>query len=324
MPTPITASTLSALLSAALAQKPTRPLVLALDGRCGSGKTTLLRTIARTLAERQRLVAVIDERGELFPPEGPLPPLERIGGVDKARAVQMALRTLAPQVILLDELGSLEERWHWSRAFSAGWILLPVSNAPDAAQAQCRPQCRLVAARDAARLVILAGRKDTGLHPGSVRRMSSFLHGLGLLLLRCAAGWRGSAVQAQTTLHLAALQGTITLLQRIRQEIQYRRADLQSLYRQLCREGLLPQNPGGTLQQLPAPWQLSAEERACFAECFSGIGRAETAQECERLGYYTARFEDYLQQARRTAQRQAGLPHRLGLAGGMMLALLFW
>ena len=34
MPTPITASTLSALLSAALAQKPTRPLVLALDGRC--------------------------------------------------------------------------------------------------------------------------------------------------------------------------------------------------------------------------------------------------------------------------------------------------
>ena len=82
--------------------------------------------------------------------------------------------------------------------------------------------------------------------------------------------------------------------------------------------------PGGTLQQLPAPWQLSAEERACFAECFSGIGRAEAAQECERLGYYTARFEDYLQQARRTAQRQAGLPHRLGLAGGMMLALLFW
>lgn len=39
-------------------------------GEPGSGKTTLLRTIARTLAERQRLVAVIDERGELFPPEG--------------------------------------------------------------------------------------------------------------------------------------------------------------------------------------------------------------------------------------------------------------
>ena len=46
MPTPITASTLSALLSAALAQKPTRPLVLALDGHCGSGKTTLANGLA--------------------------------------------------------------------------------------------------------------------------------------------------------------------------------------------------------------------------------------------------------------------------------------
>lgn len=85
----------------------------------------------------------------------------------------------------------------------------------------------------------------------------------------------------------------------------------------------MTQTPGGTLQQLPAPEQLSAAERACFTECFCGIGRAEAAQECERISYYTARFEDYLQQARRTAQRQAGLPHRLGLAGGIMLALLF-
>ena len=49
MPTLITASTLSALLSAALAQKPTRPLVLALDGRCGSGKTTLANALAAQL-----------------------------------------------------------------------------------------------------------------------------------------------------------------------------------------------------------------------------------------------------------------------------------
>lgn len=154
--------------------------------------------------------------------------------------------------------------------------------------------------------------------------MSGLLHGLGLLLLPLCGWLAGDAVQAKTAMHLAALQRTIALLQRIRQEIQYRRADLQSLYRQLCRERLLPQAPGGTLQQLAAPWQLSAAERACFAECFGNLGHAEAAQECERLSYYTARFEDYLQQARRTAQRQAGLPHRLGLAGGMMLALLFW
>ena len=46
MPTPITVPTLSALVAAALAQKPTRPLVLALDGRCGAGKTTLANVLA--------------------------------------------------------------------------------------------------------------------------------------------------------------------------------------------------------------------------------------------------------------------------------------
>lgn len=112
-------------------------------GEPGSGKTTLLRTIARTLAERQRLVAVIDERGELFPPEGPLPPLERIGGVDKARAVQMALRTLAPQVILLDELGSLEETMALEQGFSAGWILLPVSTRRMLHRHSAARRCRL-------------------------------------------------------------------------------------------------------------------------------------------------------------------------------------
>ena len=85
--------------------------------------------------------------------------------------------------------------------------------------------------------------------------MSSLLRGFSLLLLPLCGWLAGDAVQAKTTLHLAALQRTIALLQRIRQEIQYRRADLQSLYRQLCREGLLPRVSCGTLQQLPAPGQ---------------------------------------------------------------------
>ena len=137
-------------------------------GEPGSGKTTLLRTIARTLAERQRLVAVIDERGELFPPEGPLPPLERIGGVDKARAVQMALRTLAPQVILLDELGSLEETMALEQGFFGGVDFIASIHAPDAAQARCRPQVQALLQRGMLRqLVVLAGRET----PGCIREV---------------------------------------------------------------------------------------------------------------------------------------------------------
>ena len=134
-------------------------------GEPGSGKTTLLRTIARTLAERQRLVAVVDERGELFPAEGPL---ERIGGVDKARAVQMALRTLAPQVILLDELGSLEETMALEQGFFSGVDFIASIHAPDAAQARCRPQVQALLQRGMLRqLVVLAGRET----PGCIREV---------------------------------------------------------------------------------------------------------------------------------------------------------
>lgn len=137
-------------------------------GEPGSGKTTLLRTIARTLAERQRLVAVVDERGELFPPEGPLPPLERIGGVDKARAVQMALRTLAPQVILLDELGSLEETMALEQGFFSGVEFVASVHAATLEDALQRPQVRVLQQQGALRfLVLLEGRCA----PGRIREI---------------------------------------------------------------------------------------------------------------------------------------------------------
>ena len=47
MPQNIAPPGLISLLAAALAQQPTKPLVLALDGRCGSGKTTLADWLAR-------------------------------------------------------------------------------------------------------------------------------------------------------------------------------------------------------------------------------------------------------------------------------------
>lgn len=66
--------------------------------------------------------------------------------------------------------------------------------------------------------------------------------------------------------------------------------------------------------------QTSApEERLCFEQCFSGLGQCEAAQECERLDYYTARFEAFLQQAQQEAAACAGLSCRLGLAQE-----LFW
>ena len=85
-----------------------------LIGEPDSGKTTLLRSIAQALAAQDKTVCVIDERREICP-ESTVPyeqktmAVDEISGLPKAMAVQMALRTLSPQFILLDELGGTEE-----------------------------------------------------------------------------------------------------------------------------------------------------------------------------------------------------------------------
>ena len=128
----------------------------------------------------------------------------------------------------------------------------------------------------------------------------------GALLLPLCGWLTGDAFQQRTRERLCAL-------------------DLTQLDAQLKREGLLetPAKPR-VLQALAPPKALSEAERACFAECMSGLGRTSAEQECERLDYYIARFQEFLQQAQQQAHARAGLPHRLGLAAGMVLAIFFF
>ena len=57
------------------------------------------------------------------------------------------------------------------------------------------------------------------------------LHILGALLFPLCGWLAGDAIQARTVQHLAALQKCLALLERIRQEVAFRRADLQQLLR---------------------------------------------------------------------------------------------
>lgn len=97
----------------------------------------------------------------------------------------------------------------------------------------------------------------------------------GALLLPLCGWLTGDAFQQRTRERLCALEWSIRLLQRIRQEIAFRRADLTQLDAQLQREGLLetPAKPRA-LQALAPPKVLSEAEQACFAECMSLGGRA--------------------------------------------------
>lgn len=141
-----------------------------LVGEPDSGKTTLLRQIARELAGMQRRACVVDERCEIFPPgdSEKMPPLDLLSGIPKERAVQMALRTLSPQVILLDELGTLAETAALEQGFYSGVDFVASVHAASVEEAARRPQVQALQRHGMLRVFVLLHGCTT---PGKVRRV---------------------------------------------------------------------------------------------------------------------------------------------------------
>ena len=137
-------------------------------GEPGSGKTTLLRQIAQNLAGMQRRVCVVDERCEIFPLglsglDGQMPAVDTLSGIPKERAVQMALRTLSPQVIILDELGTLAETAALKQGFFSGVDFIASIHAASAEEAARRPQVKALQRQGMLHvLVVLQGCTEPG------------------------------------------------------------------------------------------------------------------------------------------------------------------
>ena len=113
-----------------------------LVGEPGSGKTTLLRSIARNI------------HGEA---------LDVLAGLPKGQAVQMALRTLSPQVILLDELGGLDEVTALEQGLFSGVDFVATLHAATPEEATMRPQVKYLMERGAVRVLVwLTGRQAPG------------------------------------------------------------------------------------------------------------------------------------------------------------------
>ena len=101
--------------------------------RCG--KTTMLRDIIRLLSTGRvgipgMTVGVVDERSELagcyqgFPQNDLGPRTDILDGCPKAKGMQMLVRSMSPEVIAIDELGSQEDYQALEEAIHSGCRLI--------------------------------------------------------------------------------------------------------------------------------------------------------------------------------------------------------
>lgn len=100
----------------------------------GGGKTTLLRDLAIRLSgpPNYTRLALIDSRMELYEAERMQKTLiDLYSGYPKAKAIELATRTMAPEYIMCDEIGDKEEALALLTAQNAGVPLIASAHARD-------------------------------------------------------------------------------------------------------------------------------------------------------------------------------------------------
>ncbi len=149
-------------------QRPAHTLIVSPPG---GGKTTFLRDLARWLSDgvsEQGIpgfkVALVDERSEIAGCFQGLPQLNVGSNTDvldacpKAEGMMMLLRSMAPQVMVTDELGSQEDVLAVGEVIRAGVSLIASAHGGDLVELRKRPEFGKLLSDQVFERVILLGR----------------------------------------------------------------------------------------------------------------------------------------------------------------------
>lgn len=142
--------------------------------RCG--KTTILRDLARLLAQGHdgQNIVIVDERSEIAGCYGGIPQLDVgiytdvLDSCPKAVGMMMALRSLSPQIIITDEIGTAADLQAVQECLNAGVHVISSFHASSFAEVQRRTIMQPLLAAEAFRVGVLLSRQKG---PGTIQEM---------------------------------------------------------------------------------------------------------------------------------------------------------
>ena len=136
-------------------------------GPPGCGKTTVLRDLIRSLSYSGKRVSVIDSRREISGGTGEFgfdlgPNTDIIFSPDKPKGTEIALRTMFPQIIALDEIGTLFEVNRVLEAFNSGVSIITTAHAGSISEIKNRIATKLLIKSGVIKTVVLLSETPGG------------------------------------------------------------------------------------------------------------------------------------------------------------------
>lgn len=141
-------------------------------GRPSSGKTTVLRDIAYQLStgyqQKYRKVVVVDERSEIANVAGESSQndvginTDVLNGFSKKDGIEIAVRTLSPDVVICDEIGNTDEVQAIKHGFSSGVRFIVSLHASGEKDLYQKPQLRELLATQEFQYIVLLKESFTG------------------------------------------------------------------------------------------------------------------------------------------------------------------
>lgn len=166
------------------------PCGLLVAGAPMSGKTTFLRSAAAMLSSgrtgRRYAVLVLDERGEIAAVRNGTAQYESVLGCDiisgcpKDKAISFALRSMSPEVIICDEIGTEEEASAVSESFNSGVAVIASVHGGDIQDLISRPTTKMLLETGAFKYAVMLSRKPLSIEKiiktEDLLNESSYLH----------------------------------------------------------------------------------------------------------------------------------------------------